>query len=257
MSNWCVTEFMFYADTEEGKHQLADFAKRLDYAVHNPKSSKELQGFGDFWLGNVLLEFCPDCAKFDGDVFICKYKDKDIECRGSISYISQSGDSISGDTLDTLYMSTETAWVPMPDMWNVIFLTCNYTDIKYVFQAEEPNDDVFINTDVEKRFFTTYGMADVDFSLPGYLPGTRYFDSEQEMLDEFNQIITALHDTYKDNPKKYELPAQFDVESLVPQASIADAGKLIQDNLYEVKGGTPEYPSLSYGIYETTWVTNL
>ncbi len=253
MPNWCRTDYTFYADTEKGRQQLIDFAKRVNQAITHPKPLPIKQGFGDAWLGNVLMEFCQSYLTFGKDSVDCTYNNEDIDFRGRIDFVSYSEVDRSISELESFTVATETAWVPMPEMWDMIFSVCNYTDIKYVFLAEESGNEVYINTDTEGRYYDEYGVIDGELPAVGLVDGSQYFSSAQEMLDEMNRIIENLHDLYAIHPENYNLPDDFDLGSLVAQTTIDAAGDLIEDNLYSLKDN--EYCDLffTYAVYSPTW----
>ena len=85
-------------------------------------------------------------------------------------------------------MSTHTAWTYMNEMWDEI-LTKYYPSISYVFIAEEPGSEIYVNTDLEgsiypQRFY-------VDFKLPPKYDCNSgfYADNEEDLISRFNSIF--------------------------------------------------------------------
>lgn len=255
MPNWCSTEYTFYANTDEGRKQLADFAKRAKKAISSPANIPIKQGFGDGWLGNILMEFCPNLLTFNSGNVSCIYNGTDIRFRGWIDCIICSDESEENlQELEYVTIATETAWAPMSAMWRMILSVCGYTDIQFVLLAEEPGNGIYVNTDINRKFYEEYGVIDGELPSIGVIDDYRYFTSEQEMLEEMNKIIQDLHDQYAEHPEDYNLPDDFDPAILVKQNSIEDAGSLIEDHLYPLRSGDCDSPFFTYAVYESAWI---
>lgn len=136
MANWCSTAYAFYGPKKEIKRlhsRLNDVCKN-DYSRTKYSSPND---FGPCWLGNALARHHILFSR--------------TECRGSLYYVSDVACDSEHDFW-TLIVETSTAWRPMPDMWDMI-LKKSYPSVKYVYEAEEPGNLLFLNTDTEGLFF--------------------------------------------------------------------------------------------------------
>lgn len=230
MPNWCSTTYKFYADSETGKHQLKEFHAVLETAISENPSHTISTSFGDSWLGYVIQEFCPEHICYENDNITCHYKNQYIPFRGNIS----SSDEYENDVVT---FSTETAWRPMPEMWDMILESKGYTDIKYVYEAEEDGNCLYINTDKEKRFFTDKYYAEINF--PDELSYcSEYCEDEVELLEWLNNIIEEMKKAYSNDD--YNLPENYDISILCPQQSVDAAVSLIDNNLFSKIGDDDE-----------------
>lgn len=233
MPNWCYTDYRFYADTDVGKEQLAKFYATLTYAIREEKRRILRSDFGDKWLGNVILEFCPQNFTLTKDSITCTYNGTDVRFRGSIIYLEITDE----DTNDPyISVQTETAWEPMYDMWDMILAECGFTDIKYVYSSEEPGMGIYINTDKKGKFFSEKYRVEVYISDEFYCNETQYFNSDKEALDYLNEVIKNLREEYKHNSKAYSLPQDYSTRGLRKQQSINKALEVLEKNLFSWHG---------------------
>ena len=123
MPNWCSTTFSFYHNgTKEGEAALADLHDKIEEYTKEPSRVKN--GFGPKWLGNVADGFGIDWNT--------------VECRGEIIDITDV-ENDSGRRAFRVY--TETAWGPMPDMWEKIIGQRYQDQIMFEYIAEEPGNE--------------------------------------------------------------------------------------------------------------------
>lgn len=181
MANWCLTAYAFYGPKKEIKRlhsRLNDVCKN-DYSRTKYSSPND---FGPCWLGNVLAKHHILFSK--------------TACRGSLYYVSDVAYDSEHDFW-TLIVETSTAWRPMPDMWDMI-LKKSYPSVKYVYEAEEPSNLLFLNTDTEGLFFPDKYIYSVELpTKTDYLneyadaPRTEFFEerfsSEEELLNQINK----------------------------------------------------------------------
>lgn len=227
MPNWCSTRYYFYSDTETGKAQLEALYKRLEKAIE-PRHRRILNSdFGNDWLGNVILELCPQYLKLTSTSVTCSYNNSAIQFRGFIVFMEYS---------DALIVDTETAWCPMPEMWDMILAECGYTDINYVYQAEEPGNDLYINTDVSGRVFLDKYYVDI-FVSNDFWCEILYIQSDEELLHIMNDFIRDLRNEYKTNSQKYSLPEGYKPTGLRKCKSIEQAMRVIRSNLFRSSDG--------------------
>lgn len=226
MPNWCYTDYRFYADTEVGKQQLKSFYDELEKSL-KPGKRFIVTDFEDTWLGNVLLHFVPQLLKLSQEDVYCEYENERIRFRGSVIYLAYDEDC------HVISVQTETAWEPMEAMWAMILAECKYSDIKFVYLAEEPSMGVYINTDSEGNFFADKYRTEVKVSDDFYDYDIQYFETEQEVLAYLNEVICNLRTEYKINPNKYLLPKDFTPARIRKQRTVAGALHLIQNNLFD------------------------
>lgn len=117
MANWCYTNYTFYGRVED----MVKFGDLIDSAASS--------GLYD----------CLTAAGLNSD---------DFRCRGAVIYCDYDHDeavAISEKHPDDGYeivLDTETAWVPMPLVWDAIIKTLG-VDIKFCYMAEEPGMDLY------------------------------------------------------------------------------------------------------------------
>ncbi len=179
MPNWCTTSYVFRGDEKE----IKDFYNKIKSFTSKERIQND---FGDFWLGNVV-----DGFGFDYN---------EIPCRGLIDYFPDSQEDTDPDRLE---LSTQTAWEPMTEMWNKI-IEKYYPSISYVFIAEEPGCELYINTDLTGEDFSE--RFSIDFRLPPKYthaaPNGFYADCEENVVEEFNYIFHRKYKSYKQCKKK-------------------------------------------------------
>jgi len=136
MPNWCRSSIAFYQ--EDGGNAMidaffADVQKYQDYKV--PESGKASD-----WVGHWLQS-----NRIDTD---------NIYSRGFFTDCELHADHVRVDM--------ETAWAPLTEVWDLMAEKYN---LSYVYIADEPGCEVYVNTDSAGRFFTTRYMInyfDVD-----------------------------------------------------------------------------------------------
>lgn len=175
MPNRCSTHIIFSGDEEA----LRDFYNKL-----NTYTSKDFisvsNGFGETWLGNIVVGFGGN------------YKETD--CRG---YIENLEDEI--DINGTVIMDTETAWAPCIDMFDDI-IQKNYLDkdglgkILLDYIAEEFGCGVYITNNF-------MAFSDQAYCVDACIDGRNvfeYFDSEDEVVscinDEYDMKFKSLNE---------------------------------------------------------------
>jgi len=155
MPNWCNNSIAFYQD-DGGNDMLdaffSDIQKYQDYidpGTGNPSD----------WVGHWLQS-----SRVDTNT---------LYCRGFFYNCELCADHVRVDI--------ETAWAPLPEVYDIMAEKYN---LSYVYIAEEPGCEVYVNTDVDGRFFTTrYVINSFDVNDLGL--GT-------EMLSEFGERLQEL-----------------------------------------------------------------
>lgn len=181
MPNWCYSQFAFTGK----KESIFDLFDKIEKFTSQPRYDGSEPGpyqFGNKWLGNIV-------GGFGGDPDVTK-------CRGEIVDFDLKD--------DVLFVTTETAWVPMLDMWEDIILD-KYPDVSFVFTAEESGMGIYVNTDTEHRFFKEKYLIDNGDDLCEYF-GVDEVDKACNLLREKygceGETIEELVDWY--NNKKGE-----------------------------------------------------
>lgn len=171
MPNWCHTSYAFYGDI----NQLTAFHQKIEESLHAPHKVPN-EEYGDNWLGYAVQAF-----GFTKDTF---------DCRGTFESIEPSQISEG-----VLYIDITGAWGSLSHIWRAI-IPKFYPDVKFVYAAEEPDDELYVNSDIDKLYF------DDEYALQCYLPDSKAFGSfgdqenfsgrygsEEELLDECNDVF--------------------------------------------------------------------
>ena len=124
MPNWCSTNITIHSDKENELKNLYEKIK-----LWTSKDYME-NGFGHTWLGNIVLG--AEIGTVDTDV------KTDVRCRGNIVYMDYQDGQIVIDT--------ETAWVPMLDIWRKV-LEKFLPDAQLFYVADEPGCELHCSND--------------------------------------------------------------------------------------------------------------
>lgn len=161
MANICSNSTVFY-----GKRESLD---ALWGVIQNAQKRER-----PMWLGNIFLEagFTPE--ELDG-----------IYCRGDIDYAERD------DADGTIKIDYETAWSPIYEEFDRL-LSRFFPDVREVTIAEECGCEIFVNTDVEGRFFTDRYQIEREDS------DTEYFPDLESFLRRFNEIFGTSFGTFSE-----------------------------------------------------------
>ena len=177
MPNWCSTTYAFFGDPDA----VRDFHKKIELYTSKLRwddSPREPLTFRWNWLGNIVTGFGLDPDK--------------VYCRGEISAVTPYDDHI--------LVATETAWSPMNDVWDEI-IAKHYKGnrLQYVYIAEEPGCDIFINTDDSGIFFSEKYLLDDGDGVYEYFSA----DEEEEMCDWLRTKFNCTGNTPAELVKSY------------------------------------------------------
>ena len=142
MPNWCITNITInYEDNEKLKafHNLIE-----EWTSHDYKEN----GFGHDWLGNIVGN--------SGIGTINEGKDTDLRCRGVLNYIELSDNQ--------LLIQTETAWVPMLQMW-VKLLEKYLPEAELIYNSEELGCEILATNDlsyIDKYYIDTWDIENME-----------------------------------------------------------------------------------------------
>lgn len=169
MPNWCMTNITFFSESEDQITRLNDALCRLEAG-----ESLLPNGFGNLWLGNVIHYF--------------GFKWQNASCRGSISQIGiLSKDADRGFHFE---IEQEDAWEANTEVWDKILSKEEFSDINYVFMAEEPGCNVYVNSDSSGLFYDA--RYTVDVCLDGKFFNDKTCDSTQEYFSTENDCLAYL-----------------------------------------------------------------
>lgn len=172
MANWCYTDFTFTGKEEE----VRDFCNKIKSFISKERVQN---GFGNDWLGNIVDGFGFNWNK--------------IDCRGRALSVTEVEKYLSEAKFSVNVMTT---WRPMIKMWDKI-IEKYYPSVKYVFIAEEPGNEVFINTDEEGTFYKDRFCLELDLPEKYNCESTYYCTSEEGVVGTLNSIFGYSYDNYE------------------------------------------------------------
>lgn len=133
MPNWCCSNITFYGDKKEVK----DLYDKINLATSDDYKNGIESDFGIYWLGNVVTIFNQDYNK--------------LPCRGMVEDIGEYVED-AYENIDAFNIETTTPWTFNDEMWDSIIQN-NYQNVNYVYVAEEPNLEYYMNTDKNGLFY--------------------------------------------------------------------------------------------------------
>lgn len=119
MANYCISNYVFTGKEEE--------ISKLYSILTECFNTESLE---DEWIGKIAMQIglSPD----------------NVYCRGWVRNINLK-------TKQILKLVTESAWSPCFQLFDLI--SKKFPSINYYFKATEPNCDVYLTNDREKKFF--------------------------------------------------------------------------------------------------------
>ena len=196
MPNWCYTNISFNSENKNNLKKLYNF---IEKATSNKSKYADVSDFGSNWLGNVLLE-C-DLMTLD-DV---KNNTVPCRCRGSIIYVDITDDQVIVDT--------ETAWVPMMQVWHKVVEKLNLDDVDIIYTAEEPgcelywtNDPTIVGTYILEAYYNGNENDILNYIFDGE-PNCSLYDLSQKAIDEY---LDKTKEFFPSMKKLEELEDEFD-----------------------------------------------
>lgn len=164
MANWCNTNYVVVGTEKEVK----DFYQRLKKILNNSEALKS--DFGNLWLGNILDNF--------------GFNWKDINCRGFIDDFD-FGVNKENQGL-TVTFSTETAWVPMNEVFDKIFKE-HYPSLRYYYSAEEIGCELYETNDVKGLYFQPFLLT--LYGDESCWDEHEYYDNLEDALKATNKVL--------------------------------------------------------------------
>ena len=181
MPNWCNNSIAFYQEDGGNDRLPAFFADVQKYTDHKDPETGESSN----WVGHLLKANGIDTNS--------------LYARGFFSCSEFCDNHVRVDM--------ETAWAPLPEVYDLIAEKYN---LRYVYIAEEPGCEVYVNTDTEGRFFSTryllnsFEIDDLELDrdilteygerLRELEDETLYFDSAKEVLETFGEFKFCVPD---------------------------------------------------------------
>lgn len=185
MPNWCSTRFTFRGISEEV--QLLH-----DRIVEWTSRSFTVTDFGDPWLGNILhgagLTDRIDCSN-EGSMILC---------RGTLNDITEVTEYKGNPGSSEFCVYTETAWVPMGKMWQVVIETLGLHSVQFAFVGEELGNEVYQKYDPHNLLLDEdeEWLLDMDVSDEPDLrervsddPNGVFYFSEDELRGMLQQLL--------------------------------------------------------------------
>lgn len=154
MPNWCDCTYKCVGDLKE----VRSLHKILKY-IDKRKTTIVKNGFGKWWLGNLVTKLGGDWEKY--------------RCRGEITYY-ELDDNI-------LTICQNTAWCEQGGVREIIKQT--FPSIKVYYREEEPGCDVYSTNDAEGRYFPERYYLDSDGG------DSAYFRTVEEAANYVSEII--------------------------------------------------------------------
>ena len=210
MANLCDTMYRFFVSEvdKEHKKQLKKFYSKISKVYDDNRNT---------WLGDV--------AKCFG------INPESISCKGDIYFISEM------DEENDYYfeIATTTAYEPLNEIWDILLSQEEYEGIEYVYRAEEPSCEIYINTDYIGEIFPERYKLEIwlDEYLPAELPKTHFqTDDIDNLVDEdmyfqtFEELINFLRKfmIIPDFTEVHEVQEHIDEAFLVAYAGNRDWG---------------------------------
>lgn len=138
MANDCYNLIIFRCNKEK---PILDFLNKINLLLENSK-----RGFVD------LLE----SYNLDEDDYNCSFRGSIINCDDYLSYNDAEDEYY-------FYMDTETAWLPLMDIFDIILGHLD-NGIEYYYTSEEPGMDIYINTDSSEIYLKPRFNVYLDYS---------------------------------------------------------------------------------------------
>lgn len=191
MPNWCQNSMVVYGSPTE----IKDFYNRLIKAKESARKENE-------WDLYAIYKSFGYASKFVLESDSCGY------IRGNIEEIQEIENNNEEEAhFLVLY---ESAWSSMFEGFDWL-LEKHYNTLKQVTLAEECGCDIYINTDLNGKFFSERYHLYVEDN------DDYYFDNEKELCELFNKFVDENHqvsnakecyDYLKENSYEFEIDGE-------------------------------------------------
>ena len=165
MANYCSNSVTYYSDNQG---QILNLYLRLRSAA---------EALGDMEMGSIRAK--PLLAELGVDPETIEK----LDGRTSIDYL---GLLVEDEKPVGVQFDAESAWSPCDDFADILLRAIypDRGDIEMVYTAEEPGCEVYVNTDVDHRFYKTVLVMNV---IAGEINDSYYY-SVDELNDAFDMI---------------------------------------------------------------------
>ncbi len=184
MPNWCYNSVKVYGNKPHVEMVLEFMLKALRDAPNQDASDPTR------WIGQFIVQAGGNW--------------EEISCRGWV-------DEIDDEVLDLdvgeacFFLEFHSAWGPQMGAINCAIdaalrnIPEEDRDVDYVYMAEESGNGVYINTDIEGRFFEDKYIIDIDDNFDdipdGFEEGANYFKSSNSAIRFLRQLTDIeIHD---------------------------------------------------------------
>lgn len=165
MANYCSNSVTYYSDNQG---QILNLYLRLRGAA---------EALGDMEMGSIRAK--PLLAELGVDPETIEK----LDGRTSINYLRLL---VEDEKPVGVQFDAESAWSPCDDFADILLRAIypDRGDIEMVYTAEEPGCEVYVNTDVDHRFYKTVLVMNV---IAGEINDSYYY-SVDELNDAFDMI---------------------------------------------------------------------
>jgi hypothetical protein len=170
--NWCFTDYTIFG-SEENVRKAHDVVQEALHTVYVENADRG-------WLGNLLCYF-GEYKEYEDLTDRLKYG-----CRG---FVQDVGDIVADGNESSFSIAVEDAWGPHE---YPIENLCRKFGLQYVYCAEEPGCDVFVNTDISGKYYPQQYVLD-DFN-----EYYEYFDTEKELLNFVKEAFGRNFDSFEE-----------------------------------------------------------
>lgn len=133
MPNWCLDSVMFYPGEKGSLENLKQLQQDLETALET------IDEGSDNWIGRLLT--------YKGTSYERTKNREAIYCRSFVDYMDSLEDV---QEFECFEIKSSSAWRPMVEMYDWIADTYQ---LEYVICAEEPGDELYVNTDTEGIYY--------------------------------------------------------------------------------------------------------
>lgn len=165
MANYCSNSVTYYSDNQG---QILNLYFRLRGAT---------EALGDMEMGSIKAK--PLLAELGVDPETIEK----LDGRTSINYL---GLLVEDEKPVGVQFDAESAWSPCDDFADILLRAIypDRGDIEMVYTAEEPGCEVYVNTDVDHKFYKTVLVMNV---IAGEINDSYYYNMD-ELNDAFDMI---------------------------------------------------------------------
>ncbi|MFR9545659.1 MAG: hypothetical protein SNJ29_08800 [Rikenellaceae bacterium] len=200
MANNCSTCHKIFGDKEE----IAKFYEKLsnlqqinsEYYQKWCKARREDTPLPEYppeitqntcclWLGDIV-------SHFGGD-------NESVPCRGTMDTLELMSDNV-------IWIVTDTAWCPMPEVWDVVLK--DYPSLKFYYLAEECGCEIYINSDPTGEYFDELYYIDDCGGDGAYVSNDEDLFSDIavrlevekiESFEELDRLLEAYNEEHEDD----------------------------------------------------------